>query len=345
MRAMHFQPALAAFVVSLACLWILLSPLGRRRLLDQPNARSLHERPVPRSGGIAIAAGVAASATMSTVVAPHGVGVTLGIAGALAAISLADDIFTLPTMLRLAAHLAAAGAVVSLVIGVADPVQLVVLVLAVAWYANLYNFMDGSDGLAGGMAVFGFGAYAWAAHQSGHAALAALSASVAAACGAFLLVNFHPARLFMGDVGSVPAGFLAGALGVLGWRDGVWPLWFPVLVFAPFACDATLTLVKRLLRRERLWEAHKDHYYQRLVRMGFGHRGTAWIEYAAMAGCVALALFARKAEAGVQIGALCAAALVLAVIALWIDARWARWVRTARTARTARSGPSGDAAA
>ena len=351
MRAMQFQHApaalvvmLAALAVTLACLWVLLSPIGRRLMLDRPNQRSLHERPVPRSGGIAIAAGVAAGAAMSTVVVPHGVGVTLGIAGALAAISLADDIFTLPTMLRLAAHLAAAGAVVSLVIGVADPLLFVVLLLAIAWYSNLYNFMDGADGLAGGMAVFGFGAYAWAAHQSGHAALTAVSASVAAASGAFVLVNFHPARLFMGDVGSVPLGFLAGALGVLGWRDGAWPLWFPVLVFAPFMCDATLTLAKRLLRRERVWEAHKDHYYQRLVRMGFGHRGTAWIEYAAMAGCAALALFARKAEAGVQAGALCAAALVLAAVALWIDARWARWERTARTARTASSGPSGGAA-
>ena len=321
---MHYLPALAAFVVSLACLGILLSPIGRRLMLDRPNQRSLHERPVPRSGGIAIAAGVAAGAAMSTVAAPHGLAALLAIAGALAALSLADDIFTLPTLLRLAAHLAAAGAALSLAIGVAEPLLFVVLLLAIAWYSNLYNFMDGSDGLAGGMAIFGFGAYAWAAHQSGHAALTALSASVAAACGAFLLVNFHPARLFMGDAGSVPLGFLAAALGVLGWRDGLWPLWFPLLVFAPFVCDATLTLVKRLLRRERLWQAHKDHYYQRLVRMGFGHRATAWIEYAAMAGCAATALLFRAAEPGVQAAALGAAAIVLIAIAAWIDVRWAR---------------------
>ena len=327
MRAMDFPPApealviaLVAFVVSLACLGILLSPIGRQRLLDRPNERSLHQRPVSRGGGIAIAAGVAAAG----IAAPQGHGALLALAGALAVLSLADDVFTLPALLRLAAHLAAAGAALGLTIGVAEPLPFALLLLAVAWYANLYNFMDGSDGLAGGMAVFGFGAYAWAAHQSGAASLAALSASVAAASGAFLLVNFHPARLFMGDVGSVPLGFLAGVLGVLGWRDGVWPLWFPVLAFAPFVCDATLTLLKRLLRRERVWEAHKEHYYQRLVRMGFGHRATAWIEYAAMAGCVALALLARQAEAGVQIGALCAAALALAAIALWIDVRWAR---------------------
>jgi UDP-N-acetylmuramyl pentapeptide phosphotransferase/UDP-N-acetylglucosamine-1-phosphate transferase len=145
-----------------------------------------------------------------------------------------------------------------------------------------------------------------------------------AAAFAFLLFNFHPARLFMGDAGSVPLGFLAGALGVIGWRDGVWPLWFPVLVFAPFVGDATLTLLRRLLRRERIWQAHKDHYYQRLVRMEFGHRGTAWIEYGAMAGCAALALPARDAAPATQLAALAIAVLALGALAVWVDLRWAR---------------------
>lgn len=169
MSPMHYLPALAALVVSHASLWLLLSPPGRRLLLDRPNARSLHERPVPRSGGIAIAAGVAAGAALGNAVAGT-IGAVLGVAGALAVLFLADDIFTLPTLLRLAAHLAAAAAAVGLVIGVSAPFPFVLLVLAVAWYANLYNFMDGSDGLAGGMAVFGFGAYAWATSARCHSA-------------------------------------------------------------------------------------------------------------------------------------------------------------------------------
>ena len=337
MRAMLFLPALAAFLVSLACLGALLSPIGRGLMLDRPNQRSLHGRPVPRSGGISIAAGVAACAAASDAVTLQGVGAILAIAGGLALISFADDILALPVLLRLAAHIAAAGAALGLAVGVAEPALFAVLLLAIAWYANLYNFMDGSDGLAGGMAVLGFGAYAWVAHQTGHGALATASGGIAVATIAFLLANFHPARIFMGDVGSVPLGFLAGAMGVLGWRDGVWPLWFPVLVFAPFVCDATLTLVKRLLRRERVWEPHKDHYYQRLVRMGFGHRATAWIEYAAMAGCAATAILVRAAEPAAQAGALGAAVVVLIAIAVWIDARWARWSRA--------RGDSGGAAA
>jgi UDP-N-acetylmuramyl pentapeptide phosphotransferase/UDP-N-acetylglucosamine-1-phosphate transferase len=311
---------LAAFAVSLVCLCLLLLPRGRQLMLDRPNARSLHQRPVPRSGGIAIAAGTAAGIALS----PAAPIAAFAIAAALAALSFADDLRALPTLLRLAAHFAAAGALLALEIGTGDPALFVVLLLAIAWYANLFNFMDGSDGLAGGMALIGFGAYAWAAQQAGHAALAASGAVLCAAAFAFLLFNFHPARLFMGDAGSVPLGFLAGALGVIGWRDGVWPLWFPVLVFAPFVGDATLTLLRRLLRRERIWQAHKDHYYQRLVRMEFGHRGTAWIEYGAMAGCAALALPARDAAPVTQLAALAIAVLALGALAVWVDLRWAR---------------------
>jgi UDP-N-acetylmuramyl pentapeptide phosphotransferase/UDP-N-acetylglucosamine-1-phosphate transferase len=329
MPAMNLQPALAAFVVSLAGVCILLLTPARRLLLDRPNQRSLHSVAVPRSGGIAIATGVAAGLCFAADLPLA----AFAVAAALAALSLADDLLALPTLLRLAAHLAAAAAFVISAVGVREPALVALLVLAIAWYANLYNFMDGADGLAGGMAVFGFGAYAWAAQQSGHAALATSGSVIVAASLAFLLFNFHPARLFMGDAGSVPLGFLAGALGVAGWHEAVWPLWFPVLVFAPFVCDATLTLLRRLARRERIWQAHRDHYYQRLVRLGFGHRGTACIGYAVMAACAACALLAREASPALQAVALCASAVALSAIALWIDLRWAQAQRTARDAQ------------
>ena len=235
---------------------------------------------------------------------------------------------------RLALHLLAASAMLLFELRFPGWILFVVFALALAWYANLYNFMDGSDGLAGGMALIGFGAYAIAAALGDVHPLAELSVVLAAASGAFLLRNFHPASIFMGDVGSVPLGFLAGALGLIGWNDGVWPLWFPILVFAPFVCDATLTLVKRLLHRERVWQAHRDHYYQRLVRMGFGHRGTAAIEYAVMLGCAAIALLAREASVALQITALALAAAALVAIAVWVDMRWARFEGRASGAAT-----------
>jgi UDP-N-acetylmuramyl pentapeptide phosphotransferase/UDP-N-acetylglucosamine-1-phosphate transferase len=175
--------------------------------------------------------------------------------------------------------------------------------------------------------VLGFGTYAAAAAAGGHEPLAAVSAALAAAALAFLLHNFHPARIFLGDVGAIPLGFLAAAIGLLGWRDDVWPLWFPLLVFGTFNADATITLLRRLARRERPWQAHRDHYYQRMARMGLGHRGTAWVGYALMLVCSAAALFARTEPPAVQAAAFTGATLVLAGAALWVDLRWMRFTR------------------
>jgi UDP-N-acetylmuramyl pentapeptide phosphotransferase/UDP-N-acetylglucosamine-1-phosphate transferase len=196
------------------------------------------------------------------------------------------------------------------------------LTLALAWAINAYNFMDGADGLAAGMAIFGFGAYALAAQLAGAAPLATLCASLAAASLGFLAFNWPPARLFMGDAGAVPLGFLAGALGLQGWSEGAWPAWFPLLAFAPFLGDATLTLARRLWRRERVWRAHRDHYYQRLVQLGFGHRRTALAEYGAMAGCAGIALAVLGQAAAVQAFALAWAGIALLGAAVWIDRRW-----------------------
>ncbi|MDA8109612.1 MAG: glycosyltransferase family 4 protein [Betaproteobacteria bacterium] len=322
---MLWSSALASVVVTLLCLKLLLSAFGRHLVLDHPNERSLHERPVPRTGGIAIIMGV----TAGWAVAQPGLAVALGLAAMLGALSFADDVFELPTELRFGAHLLAATALVAWEVRFPGWTLFVVFVFAIAWYANLYNFMDGSDGLAGGMALIGFGTYAAAAQLDGAQPLAAVCATLAAGAAAFLTSNFPPARIFMGDVGSVPLGFLAGSLGLIGWNDGLWPLWFPLLAFAPFVCDATLTLLRRALRREPLWRAHREHYYQRLVRMGFGHRGTALIEYSVMILCGLVALSVRHAAPRMQILAIGSLSAALVAIAVWVDVRWTRFRRNA----------------
>lgn len=310
--------AILSFLVASVAVRLLLSRFAHLAL-DEPNARSLHETPVPRTGGIAILAG--------TAVALGFVGTQLWLpmllALLLAVVSLIDDLRGLPNRLRLLAHLAAAAVLCWYVLSPMYVVELVLLVLAVVWITNLYNFMDGADGVAGGMAVIGFSAYAIAAWLAGEVALAALCVAIAAASLAFLMHNFHPARIFLGDVGSIPLGFLAAALGILGWRDDVWPLWFPLLVFGPFNGDATITFLKRLVRRERVWEAHRDHYYQRIVRMGLGHRAAALIGYGVMAFCATAALVGRGQSPMLQAAAFGAATLVLAAMAIWVDRRWA----------------------
>lgn len=287
---LEFASPLLAAAASAATIHLMLR-FRLHGVLDVPNQRSLHHRPVPRTGGV----GVLLAAAIGAIVA-GGPWLALVLALSLAAVSAADDQFDLPVPFRLLAHLAAA---LGLWAGGGLPTESwpasVAAVIAIAWMTNLYNFMDGADGLAGGMALFGFASYAYAALIIGDAQIAVLCASVAAGAAAFLLFNFHPARIFMGDVGSIPLGFLAAALGLEGVRRGLWPFWFPVLVFSPFIVDATVTLVRRLANGERIWQAHRQHHYQLMVRSGLGHRATALIWYAVMglvgaSACAALAL-------------------------------------------------------
>ena len=314
--------ALLAFALAYAALRFLLSRFGTLAL-DEPNARSLHERPVPRTGGIGVLAGASVALPLGAVELWLPFSLALG----LGALSFLDDLRGVPRDARLGAHLLAAGVLAWYLFTPMHPAELAALIVAAVWITNLYNFMDGADGIAGGMAAIGFGAYAAAAGAAGQVALTSLSLALCAASIAFLLHNFHPARLFLGDVGAIPLGFLAGGLGLQGWRDDAWPLWFPVLVFGPFIADATVTLLKRAIRREAVWHAHRDHYYQRMVRMGLGHRRTAWAGYAAMLVCAGASLYARAEPAPVQALAFAAASLVLAGMAAWVDLRWSRFVR------------------
>lgn len=317
---MLWGAAVLAFLVSLAVVRLVLTRFARLAL-DQPNERSLHDRPVPRTGGIAVMAGAASAGLW---VSPQ-LWLPLLLALGLGAVSLLDDVRGISRRLRLALHVGAAGFVCWYVLSPTNPLELTLLVIAVVWVTNLYNFMDGSDGLAGGMALVGFSAYAIGAWTAGHVALALLCSAIGAGAAAFLLHNFYPARIFLGDVGSIPLGFLAATLGILGWRNDAWPLWFPLLVFAPFNADATVTLLKRALRGERVWHAHREHYYQRIVRMGFGHRATALIGYALMLMCALAALLGREQTPELQAVAFGVAAAVLAAMAVWVDWRWLRF--------------------
>jgi UDP-GlcNAc:undecaprenyl-phosphate/decaprenyl-phosphate GlcNAc-1-phosphate transferase len=309
---------IASALVTLALIFWMLKARGRLPL-DVPNERSLHASPVPRSGGIAMMAGIFAGfailQTPLVVVLP---------AALLVVLSHLDDLHGLPISVRLGAQLAAAaGFAYGALPGLALPL-LAPIVVGVMWVTNLYNFMDGSDGLAGGMTVFGFSFLGTGAWMSGDDALLIECAIVAAAGAAFLPFNFPPARLFMGDAGSVPIGFLAAALSLAGWRDGDWPLWFPVAVFSPFIVDATLTLLKRAGAGERVLEAHNKHYYQRLVRMGWGHRRTALAEYALMLACGTTALWALREPLYLQMSALLGLVALQAALALSVDSAWRR---------------------
>ena len=129
--------------------------------------------------------------------------------------------------------------------------------------------MDGMDGLAGIMTVIGFFGLGIVAMNESSFSIALISFSTVVSVIPFLLFNFHPARIFMGDCGSVPLGFLSVAIGFYGWLEQLWSFFFPVILFAPFLADATFTILRRLLKKKNIFKPHQEHYYQRLVKYGY----------------------------------------------------------------------------
>lgn len=311
-------PLLAVATSAGVIAFLLHSQLGLRLAPDLPNERSLHRQPIPRLGGLGIVLALGAT----------GYGVAgalqplLWLAAALALISLLDDLRSLPARVRLLAHLGTAALYVFTVLPAPTFPVGVMLVLILAWGINLYNFMDGANGLAGGMALIGFAFLGSAAWLGGDAQLALFALTIAAAALGFLLFNFHPARIFLGDCGSIPLGFLAGALSLWGWRNGTWDWLLPVLVFSPFLADATVTLLKRAASGEKFWRAHRDHYYQRLIRMGWSHRRLAVTAYVLMLAAGGLALLLPLLPAVAKWVAGSGVLVAYALIFAWIDRRW-----------------------
>lgn len=311
-----FQNTISLLIAALATSLFLDLLLRRADALpvDRPNQRSLHQRPTPRIGGLALFPGIVLAVLVAGVKEPL-VLALLVLAGILFTLSIVDDWRGLSASLRFGSHFAVAVGFAVWLAGV-SPLALAGA-FAMAWMTNLYNFMDGANGLAGGMTVIGFGVLGLA---SGEPVL--VCATVGAALG-FLRYNFDPARVFLGDAGSIPLGFLAGALSFAGVVRGQWPLWFPLLVFAPFVIDATVTLVKRIVRREKVWAAHRQHYYQRLVRMGWSHRRLALAEYGLMCVSGGLGLLLLNTSAVWQAAGVLVCIGVHVALMAWIDRRWA----------------------
>jgi UDP-N-acetylmuramyl pentapeptide phosphotransferase/UDP-N-acetylglucosamine-1-phosphate transferase len=127
----------------------------------------------------------------------------------------------------------------------------------------------------------------------------------------------------MGDAGAIPLGFLAAACGIAGWQRGAWPLWFGGIVFSPFIVDATLTLARRLVRGDKVWQAHREHYYQRLVQSGWGHRRTLHAEAGLMITVCAAALAAVRFEAAQQAGILAAVGIMYVALIATLERKLA----------------------
>ncbi len=324
MSVFLFSCALSIAIIGL----LLTSKLAWRIAVDVPNDRSLHSQPIPRIGGWGVIPAAIAAAFFFGAAEWS----LPGLAMLLFVVSYLDDRFGLPISLRLAMH-----AVVSaawLIFGPASltPLMAGIVVIAIMWWINLYNFMDGANGLAGGMGLIGFLAYAVGAASHNMMPLALWSLALAGASAGFLLFNFRSARVFLGDCGSVPLGFFVGALGLWGWSGGAWPAWFPFLVFASFFLDATVTLLRRMINGEPFWRAHAEHYYQRLIRSGWSHPRTALREYVLMAASASLATAMLTWSVSAQYAGLVIAAGTFVGLAIFVDRRWLQFQQQAGTA-------------
>ena len=302
--------------------------LRRHGVMDRPNERSSHRGAVPRGGGLAVI-GVLLAAWLALWLTDDGPSPAalfwIALAGAmgLAAVSWLDDLRGgLRVISRLAAQILAVGAgIVSLpgdgLILQGTVPALVDHVLAAAawlWFVNLFNFMDGIDGLSGVEgASLGLGAFLLALLGAAPAGLGPLGLTLAGVSLGFLLWNWHPARIFLGDVGSVPLGYLAGWLMLALAVAGAWQA--ALLLPAYYLADATFTLVRRLLRGKRVWQAHREHAYQRAVAAGWSHARVAALIAGHNLLLVGLALASQRGAAAAA-AALAAGAILVAAL-LW----------------------------
>ena len=306
----------------------------RRMVLDHPNVRSLHLRPTPRGGGIGIVLPVCLAIGAVGVLVPEVESAASWLAGVgllVAAVGLADDVRGLPVWIRLGTHLFAAGLVV---LGIGTWHSLVwpglwsldlgwaavpVTVLWVVGLTNAYNFMDGVDGIAGVQGlVAGFG-WIGAGYAFHDPLVIVAGTAVAFASLGFLVFNWSPASVFMGDVGSAFLGFQLAALAVLVSSRSQAAATAGILFVWPFVFDTVFTFLRRARHRENVFCAHRSHLYQRLVLTGISH-ATVAVLYAALAavGVAIGILVVREARlaslAGIPLIASLAAGLWLVVI-------------------------------
>jgi len=303
------------FLLSLGGTWLALGWLRRRAILDLPNERSSHTIPTPRGGGVGLLAGLIPAWLLLTPLVPVGdraafLAVTAG-ALILAGISFLDDRRGLPPLPRFAGQILIIAGVLYLTPSEQLAFQGYLPLwldrcatgFAWLWFVNLFNFMDGIDGITGVEAAsigIGLALVAW---LSGPYLGVGLGLAVAGAALGFLVWNWSPAKLFMGDVGSIPLGLLIGWLLILAAFDGAWAA--AVILPLYYWADATITLLRRAARGEKVWRAHRSHFYQRATQAGSSHAAVSTAVLTNNLGLIAICAFVAIDHPWIGIFAAC----------------------------------------
>jgi len=318
--------ALATFAASVAATRAVLGWLRHRQILDHPNERSSHSRPTPRGGGLAVTSVLAAVLIALRCRYPvllEGLELGVGALG-LMALSWWDDRKGLPALPRFAAH----AAICALFLALTPPDWLVfqgwlpfwvdraLALLGWLWFVNLYNFMDGIDGITGVETACVGAGLAVVCALTGEVRLLPPAGVTAAAALGFLVWNWHPARIFLGDSGSIPLGFILGGLLVHLAARG--QLAAALILPAYYVADASITLLWRLRDGETIWQPHRRHFYQRAVRGGQSHARVSLAILGGnvlLIGCACLAAMDHTAIA--TLSALAVVAGLLGLLTRW----------------------------
>jgi len=277
-----------SFILSAGLTWIIRKLALRYQVIDIPTSRSSHDKPTPRGGGIAIAVTyflIIGLLIMWGILSLEKVGGLLISSLAITILGLIDDLVTLPRNPRVVIWLVITG--FSIVFGISlRAIELPLLgmikfgifspLVTFLWLiglTNFYNFMDGIDGLAASETILAAGFLLFFSSRAGNEVIAYSSFILLGAAGGFLMDNFPPAKIFMGDGGSNFLGFMFAALAVLGGKAeaGQIPFVVPVILLNMFLLDGSVTLIKRLPKGKNWLEPHRDHYYQRLIKSGLSH--------------------------------------------------------------------------
>lgn len=312
-----------------------------RGVMDIPNARSSHTIPTPRGGGLAIVV-TSLMATLATTVSgslPVRTSLALLIGGcAIAAVGWFDDKNHLSIRLRFVVHTMSAACAVIMLGGVQSfrigPVALsspiilsAIAVVGIVWAVNLFNFMDGIDGIAGTQTAcvsLGGGAMLMLGGETG---LAYCMLALGAAALGFLVLNWHPAKIFMGDVGSGFIGFYVATVAVASDRVSAVPLLLWVMMMAVFVVDATGTLICRIVEGHPWSEAHRSHVYQLAVRSGFSHDRVALVVCIVDCLLVSIAFLSMRRP---DLASAISVVVLAAVFVAWVRLRRRLQVRVAR---------------
>jgi Fuc2NAc and GlcNAc transferase len=277
--------ALAALVISALLTGMVRSLAISHGVLDVPNERSSHKVPTPRGGGAAIVVATSVALIALGWLGAVRIDLSLSLCGgvAVAVVGFLDDRRPLSARVRLAVHLTTALWALLCLRGF-PPLRVgehvvtlgwmgyVLGILGIAWVLNLFNFMDGIDGIAASEAVFiACGGTLLSLVGAATSGVAAACLVFGAACGGFLLWNWPPAKIFMGDVGSGYLGYAIGVLALAATRENPAALWSWLILGGVFFADASVTLARRTIRGERVYEAHRSHAYQWLARRWGSH--------------------------------------------------------------------------